>query len=782
LRELRITYDDGEILSIPLVRGPFVLGRSDSAHLSCPKDFALSRTHCLLNPEGDEWSIEDLGSRNGTLINGSRIDRRERLRPGDVIIAGHLALRYADPNIPTSPGRRDYDGSSNVADSGMDSEDPEGTFIVDQGDPGVESPSPQASEFRTDEVRPTGLAWLHILKGPYLGSRYSLAKDFSIGRDRNSDLILSDRVVSRYHAHIVLENRRFYIYNKGTNGTLINGIRIEGRQGLLDRDEIRVGSTALRFIQPVGQEEMSPPGRRRLRDFDQIWTELTDAARLDASHEFASAAERLVRGLLAETLGLTVESVIPYRAGIVGCMVQAPGLRIRKPHFPVLVVRYSEPMHELQRSIAVQLAAARATDYFVLFIVVPVGEAVVDEAQSLREHVVNRAARHDLVVLDQQHLAELIGLGSTEHLLKIILHQGIDLSVLSPYIVAGAVSGQMFFGREKEVKMIKQTIQAASYAIVGGRRIGKSSIVQKVAALLNDDATRYCAHQINCEHIFNQRDFFATVRDELQIACEDDAASFRKAIIAEKQRIGQGSMIILMDEVDMLLNCDGDSTNQGHLFRVFRSLSHEGACRFVFSGSRTLYEHLRSPSSPFFNFVEDMVLGILDRESVSEIVSKPLRQLGIEMDDEIAIVDAIADYSSCHPNLAQWICDRLLRTITVHRITMADVRSVVDSREFCEHYVRTAWGEAAPLERLISIITNTSHFTLDDVRRDLSRFGINDRLQIQSAIEMLQLGVLLQRDPDDKRYRMSLTHFPRLVRVYEDADFQIQTLLKEIEG
>ncbi len=57
------------------------------------QDEAASARHAKLEADGGEWWIEDLGSTNGTLVNGARIEKRERLRPGDEIAIGRVALR-----------------------------------------------------------------------------------------------------------------------------------------------------------------------------------------------------------------------------------------------------------------------------------------------------------------------------------------------------------------------------------------------------------------------------------------------------------------------------------------------------------------------------------------------------------------------------------------------------------------------------------------------------------------------------------------------------------------
>lgn len=57
------------------------------------QDEAASARHARLDAADGEWWIEDLGSTNGTLVNGVRIARRERLRPGDEVAVGRVALR-----------------------------------------------------------------------------------------------------------------------------------------------------------------------------------------------------------------------------------------------------------------------------------------------------------------------------------------------------------------------------------------------------------------------------------------------------------------------------------------------------------------------------------------------------------------------------------------------------------------------------------------------------------------------------------------------------------------
>ena len=76
---------------LPL-RASNAIGRDAGNDISFP-DEAASARHAKLDVEDGEWWIEDLGSTNGTLVNGVRITKREKLRAGDEIGIGRVAMR-----------------------------------------------------------------------------------------------------------------------------------------------------------------------------------------------------------------------------------------------------------------------------------------------------------------------------------------------------------------------------------------------------------------------------------------------------------------------------------------------------------------------------------------------------------------------------------------------------------------------------------------------------------------------------------------------------------------
>jgi sigma-B regulation protein RsbU (phosphoserine phosphatase) len=97
VRELRIHCPDGQTKTIALQGDRITLGRSSTTELCFADDAGLSRQHLAFERDGDEWNVQDLGSKNGTLLNSFRLNGAMRLRAGDRVAAGHLVMVYDDP-------------------------------------------------------------------------------------------------------------------------------------------------------------------------------------------------------------------------------------------------------------------------------------------------------------------------------------------------------------------------------------------------------------------------------------------------------------------------------------------------------------------------------------------------------------------------------------------------------------------------------------------------------------------------------------------------------------
>ena len=72
------------------------MGRGSPNDIELHDDEFASARHARVEPRRDGVWLEDIGSTNGTFVNGTQIDRPRRLTPGDVIRVGETNLRF-DP-------------------------------------------------------------------------------------------------------------------------------------------------------------------------------------------------------------------------------------------------------------------------------------------------------------------------------------------------------------------------------------------------------------------------------------------------------------------------------------------------------------------------------------------------------------------------------------------------------------------------------------------------------------------------------------------------------------
>ncbi|MDJ0521211.1 MAG: FHA domain-containing protein [Planctomycetota bacterium] len=77
--------------------GECVVGRDAGATFTLEDNLA-SRRHFKVVAEAGAWYVEDLGSTNGTLVNGQRA-QRQRLGDGDVIQAGNTRLTFVQKDM-----------------------------------------------------------------------------------------------------------------------------------------------------------------------------------------------------------------------------------------------------------------------------------------------------------------------------------------------------------------------------------------------------------------------------------------------------------------------------------------------------------------------------------------------------------------------------------------------------------------------------------------------------------------------------------------------------------
>jgi sigma-B regulation protein RsbU (phosphoserine phosphatase) len=108
--ELLIQCPDGQMRTIPLTGERLAVGRSSAAELCFPEDAGLSRQHFAFESQDGQWTVQDLGSKNGTFVNNIPLKARLILKPGDRITAGHLVVVYSPDSANPHSGVVVFEG------------------------------------------------------------------------------------------------------------------------------------------------------------------------------------------------------------------------------------------------------------------------------------------------------------------------------------------------------------------------------------------------------------------------------------------------------------------------------------------------------------------------------------------------------------------------------------------------------------------------------------------------------------------------------------------------
>ena len=121
--------------SIAIKRSPLLIGRAEECDVR-PLSEDVSRRHCAIHVGPAELWAEDLGSRNGTFVNGVKIVQKTKLTDGDLVRVGVLELKVSCAK-PAAGGAEDDVSKWLMADDA-----PAGMFDTTQTFPGVSAGKP----------------------------------------------------------------------------------------------------------------------------------------------------------------------------------------------------------------------------------------------------------------------------------------------------------------------------------------------------------------------------------------------------------------------------------------------------------------------------------------------------------------------------------------------------------------------------------------------------------------------------------------------------------------
>ncbi|MCE9667579.1 FHA domain-containing protein [Myxococcus stipitatus] len=265
--KLIIEDDEGRKTVVPFVRDEITIGRQEGNTIRLTER-NVSRRHARLVRLNGHVVVEDLGSYNGTRINGERIAGQSPLNEGDLIQIGDydLALQAegaanAVGAITTKvPARRQEPEPESESESTQDEEAP--GQENDHTPASADKRRNSTSIIRLDHVeadRPRKVVDLDEKEAPQLvvltpdelrGQQFSCIRtELRIGRTDDNDITLDHRSLSRTHAKLVREDAGEWrvIDMQSANGMTVNG-ESYAQATLNSGDIIELGHVKLRFV------------------------------------------------------------------------------------------------------------------------------------------------------------------------------------------------------------------------------------------------------------------------------------------------------------------------------------------------------------------------------------------------------------------------------------------------------------------------------------------------------------------------------------------------------
>ncbi|RME03047.1 MAG: FHA domain-containing protein [Planctomycetota bacterium] len=215
---MRLIYKEGDRYHDYFLRSKKIsIGRGPKCDLVL-FDTTVSKEHVHIyyDKEQKEAIIKDLGSSNGTLLNGQRI-KEVVLEDGDIIQIGQTKMIFT-----TYEDKIDEEEIEQIL--GAEDEQAESAalrpFLVIEDEEGVRN-------------FPLGF------------------ENITIGYKSGNDIVIKGKGISRFHSEIYFEDNQWWIKDlDSTNGTFVNGQKIEEPHRLEVGDQIQIGDIFIRFEIP----------------------------------------------------------------------------------------------------------------------------------------------------------------------------------------------------------------------------------------------------------------------------------------------------------------------------------------------------------------------------------------------------------------------------------------------------------------------------------------------------------------------------------------------------
>jgi Cdc6-like AAA superfamily ATPase len=424
---------------------------------------------------------------------------------------------------------------------------------------------------------------------------------------------------------------------------------------------------------------------------------------------------------------------------------------------------------------------------------------------SLVEELVEKTYLN-LIPIDSIDLKKIVFSNRPRDTTRNMILGKLSLQTVSPYQTAGPAR-VTFYGRSNTIRQITREANT-SYAIVGARKIGKTSLLHKI---IENPPPNTDYIFMNLDPLFKgastYRPFLQCLEEEIEKISKKKVKIYRFKIEKSLSRLSdvikrlskEGRRIIFVfDEADALIKFDGE--HQYQLLHNFRTMSQHNYSQFIFAGFKTLYHRKREIDNPLYNFCTEIMLEPLDRNAALDLITKPMESIGVHYQDN-EDRELILEYTACHPNLLQFFCVQLIEKIEHHKnmeerriIFRNDIQKLFNRayEKYIMDEVYMFYSDLTNMNRLILVLlveeqskqSEEITFSLPKIKNKLMEQGIEVPIdKLYRDLKNLVMRFILKETESDN-YSFALPVFPRILGKRIDNDFKkslISETKKEIE-
>jgi hypothetical protein len=392
---------------------------------------------------------------------------------------------------------------------------------------------------------------------------------------------------------------------------------------------------------------------------------------------------------------------------------------------------------------------------------------------------VSRLKEYRVAILDRQTIdavyaapnkdAKLTALGTA-------LAERLGIDLLSIYREDSPAEGSRFFGRKKDVSALEAS---GNFAIIGNRRIGKTSLMSEVERRL-----RQRHRDIRCVRVYASLcETGDALIEEIKKGLVDRSSDRRTLKDIVDFAAEQTGVAVFIDEFDHFLEVDAQKNyavtdTLRNIFHKSRDANANILKRLFVAGFRTLEDaHVRQ-NTPLFNFTAARILGRFTLDETREMVDTPMRHLGVPVADTDLPAQVYKETGG-HPELIRICCDQILSHFDKTGLlpSPTDLMTVVfDSPVFqqkvwatflsntncfeqlaCYLLIRDGEAEGRPLDDI--------EFNINDIDRLYRRVRINrNYAEINSIVTNLaHSSVITSATPGSTKYRFSVPQLGRYI-------------------